>query len=325
MHPLAPVESLLDAAVGTVFPSAQLIVVDGGELKLVRAVGAASLGTRFDLASLTKPLCTAALVLRLVDRGRLSLEERPRPECTVRQLLAHAGGLPAWRALGDPEAPGPAMRARAIEAARAEPLEYEPGARSIYSDLGFILLGDAVERASEATLAECFAREIATPLAAAVAFGPCSGDVAPTENDLVGVVHDDNARAMGGVAGHAGLFGTVHDCDRLVGAWVSAYHGEPSILPSALVRAAFGPPQFPSSTWGLGWDHPSAIGSSAGMRWSREGVGHLGFTGCSIWIEPDRRRWVILLSNRVHPSRQNEAIKTFRPRLHDAISEALDA
>jgi CubicO group peptidase (beta-lactamase class C family) len=324
MEALTEVAALLRAAVGPVFPAAQLLVVDEDATRLHLAVGDATSATRFDLASLTKPLCTAALVLRLVERGRVSMNDRPRPECTVRELLAHAGGLPAWRALGDPRAPGKGMHDGAIAAARVEPLAYPPGTRSIYSDLGFILLGDHVERSAGRELGACFAEELAAPLGADLRFGPVDGDVAPTEGGLVGVVHDDNARAMGGCAGHAGLFGNAEAVDRAVRAWVDAFHGRSSILPAALVREAWGGPQFPASTWGLGWDHPSTEASSAGERWPRTGVGHLAFTGCSIWIDPPRRRWVILLSNRVYPTRANEAIKAFRPRLHDAISAALD-
>ncbi len=325
MKPFAEVEALLAAGVGSVFPAAQLLVADGGVTVLRSTVGAASPHTRFDLASLTKPLCTAALVLRLVDRGLLSFDDRPRPECTVRQLLAHAGGLPGWRALVEAgTAPSREAYARGVEAARREPLEYAPGTRSIYSDLGYVLLGDAIERATGARLERRFAEEIAAPLDAEIEFGPLEGNVAPTEHGLFGRVHDDNARMMGGAAGHAGLFGHADACDLLVRAWVAAFHGEPSILPGALVRESFGPPAHPSSTWGLGWDHPSAEGSSAGERWPRTGVGHLAFTGCSIWIDPPRRRWVILLTNRVNPTRANEAIKAFRPQLHDAISAALD-
>jgi CubicO group peptidase (beta-lactamase class C family) len=321
----AAVEAMLDEAVGPVFPSAQLVVVDGGAIQLARAAGEATMGTRFDLASLTKPLSTTALALRLLARGQLSLADRPRPESTVAQLLSHSGGLPAWRALADPTQPGEAMRARAIEAARREQLEYAPGTRSIYSDLGFILLGDAIERASGERLDVLFRREIAEPLRAAVGFGPIAGDdIAPTEGALCGTVHDDNCRAMGGVAGHAGLFGDAGSVSALVGAWVEAFHGWEAHLDPAWVRRAFSSARVPGSSWGLGWDHPSPTASSAGARWPRSGVGHLGFTGCSVWVDPPRRRWVVLLSNRVHPSRGNEGIKALRPALHDAIMTVLD-
>jgi CubicO group peptidase (beta-lactamase class C family) len=316
---------MLEEAVGSVFPAAQLVVVDGGTVQLARAAGEATLATRFDLASLTKPLCTTALALRLLARGQLSLADRPRPESTVAQLLSHSAGLPAWRALADSSKPSEATRLRAIEAARREQLEYAPGTRSVYSDLGFILLGDAIERASGERLDVLFRREIAAPLQAAVGFGPITGDdIAPTEGDLRGTVHDDNCRAMGGVAGHAGLFGDAGAVSALVNTWVEAFHGYEAQLDPAWVRRAWSSARVPGSSWGLGWDHPSPTGSSAGAHWPKKGVGHLGFTGCSVWVDPSRRRWVVLLSNRVHPSRSNDAIKAFRPRLHDAIVAALE-
>jgi CubicO group peptidase (beta-lactamase class C family) len=322
------VETLLQGAVGEVFPAAQLVVVEGGTLELLQSVGVATPITRFDLASLTKPLCTTALALRLVARGALSLDDRPRPECTILQLLSHSGGLPAVRALADPTRPGEGMRAQAIAAARSEPLEYPPGERSIYSDLGFILLGYAVERVGGARLDALFAQHLAMPLALTLGYGPLLAvsdrDVAPTEQGLRGMVHDDNCRAMGGVAGHAGLFGDAAAVSALVNAWVRAWHGEASLLDPALVRRAWSRAGVPGSTWGLGWDHPATTGSSAGERWAKDGVGHLGFTGCSIWIDPPKKRWVVLLSNRVHPTRTNEAIKGFRPKLHDAITEVLN-
>jgi len=321
---LAPVEDLLLSAVGPVFPAAQLVVVNGGAPLLERAVGAATLETRFDLASLTKPLATAALAARLIEQGAFASTTRPRPDCTVAQLLAHAGGLPGWRALGDPKKPSEKMRTKVIEAARAEASEYSAGTRSLYSDLGYILLGDAIERAAGERLDTLFAREIAGAIGAEVSYAPVSGDLAPTEGELRGIVHDENARAMGGVAGHAGLFGDVRAVSRLVAAWVDAFHGDGTIFDSPWVQRAWDNAGIPGSTWGLGWDHPAATGSSAGERWPKTGVGHLAFTGCSIWIDPPKRRWVILLSNRIYPTRANDAIKLFRPRLHDAIVAALD-
>lgn len=321
---LTPVIALMEAAVPSVFPAAQLLVVEAGREALLHVAGDARPGTVFDLASLTKPLCTAALVMQSIAQGLLRLDERPRPECTIEQMLCHAAGLLPVRALGDAERPSPAMRAAVVEAAREEPLVYPAGTQSVYSDLGFILLGDALERAHGRRLDQLFRDELAGPLGAALSFGPVSGDVAPTEGTLRGIVHDDNARAMQGVAGHAGLFGDARAVSRLVADWVAAWHDEPSRLSPALVRRAWKHVGVPGSTWGLGWDHPSAVGSSAGDRWPRHGVGHLAFTGCSIWVDPARRRWVVLLSNRVHPSRGNEAIKQFRPRLHDAIAQSLD-
>ncbi|MGH7961648.1 MAG: serine hydrolase, partial [Candidatus Binatia bacterium] len=137
---------------------------------------------------------------------------------------------------------------------------------------------------------------------------------------LCGEVHDDNAYAMGGVAGHAGLFSTVDDVNQLVSCLLACYRGESTWLPSALVREFWTrDDRVPGSTWALGWDTPSPHGSSAGEFFSPHSIGHLGFTGASLWIDLDRQVQVIVLSNRVHPRRDNEKIKAFRPVLHDAI------
>jgi CubicO group peptidase (beta-lactamase class C family) len=320
----ATVDALLRDAVGRVFPAAQLIAVDHFSLVFERAVGECDPETLFDVASLTKPLSTTMLAMMAIDEGALALDDRPRNELTVEHLLTHSSGLPAWKLLG-------ATRAEVLRAVAAEPLESPPGSVARYSDLGFILLGAAVEHALGEPLDAAFARRVAQPLGIGTRFNPQErARCAPTEGELRGVVHDENARAMGGVAGHAGLFSTARDVSRIVRALVAAWHGvrstsTPRLLPAARVRQMWTPSTVPGSTWCLGWDRPSATGSSAGERWPKDGVGHLGFTGCSIWIDPPRARWVVLLSNRVHPTRANHAIKQLRPQLHDAIVSALDS
>ena len=317
------IDALLRDAVGPVFPAAQLIAVDHFSLVYEGAVGECDPETLFDIASLTKPLSTTTLAMMAVEEEALALDDRPRSDVTVEQLLTHSSGLPAWKLLGS-------SRAEVLRAVAAEPLESPPGSVARYSDLGFILLGDTVEKALGLSLDAAFAQRIAGPLGIGTAFGPCEPvRCAPTEGALRGVVHDENARAMGGVAGHAGLFSTARDVSRIVHALVAAWHGvrstsTPRLLPRTRVQTMWTPSAVPGSTWCLGWDRPSAIGSSAGTRWPRDGIGHLGFTGCSIWIDPPHARWVVLLSNRVHPTRANEAIKAFRPAIHDAIVAALD-
>jgi CubicO group peptidase (beta-lactamase class C family) len=298
------VERLLEDAVGDVFPSAQLVVVDGGRTVLERAVGAADERTLFDVASLTKPLSTTLL---LMLRPEIGLDEQVRPGITVRNLLSHSSGLPAWKLLGaDP-----------VAAARREPLEYPTGTKSVYSDLGFILLGDHLQRRTTMSQVELFQDLIARPLGVETTYEPADrARCAPCEG-LQGTVHDENARA--GATGHAGLFSTARDVSRIVAA-----HFEDRLVRRAVVEQYWQPSGVPGSTWCLGWDRPSPTGSQAGARWPRDGVGHLGFTGCSIWIDPPRRRWVVLLSNRVEPTRKNERIKHFRPLLHDTIVAALD-
>ncbi len=310
------VEQLLREAVGPVFPAAQLVVIDGGAPVLDGAVGDCTRETLFDLASLTKPLSTTTLVMKLIEKRRLSLSDELRPGVTVRLALCHASGLPAWRLLGD-------TAAEVIARVKSEPLERAPGSASVYSDLGFILLGDAVERAGGARLDELFAVEVAGSFD--IGYGPRPPDrCAPTEGGLRGVVHDENARAMAGVAGHAGLFSTASEVGRMASSLMASWHGRPGPVARETIAAFWSPCGVPGSTWCFGWDRPSAVGSSAGTRWPRDGVGHLGFTGCSLWLDPPRERAVVLLSNRVNPTRANDAIKQFRPRLHDAIVGALD-
>jgi CubicO group peptidase (beta-lactamase class C family) len=311
------VDSALDAAVGEVFPSAQLLIVDGGEKAHERAVGGVTPETLFDVASLTKVLSTTSIVARLVDRGALALDVEARPGITLRHCLTHSTGLKAWRLLGD-------TRAQIFEAVLSEPLDAAPGARSVYSDLGMILCGATIEKLA-GPLDALFVGEVARPLGLAVtAYGPRDpGACAPTENGLRGVVHDENARAMGGVSAHAGLFSTAREVSAIAAAWVGAWHGRSTWLAQSTARAFLAPSGVPGSTWCVGWDRPSDGASQAGARWPRDGVGHLGFTGCSLWIDPPRSRWVVLLSNRVCPTRANERIKRFRPALHDRIVEAL--
>jgi CubicO group peptidase (beta-lactamase class C family) len=349
----AAVDALLEDAVGVVFPAAQLVVLDGLEKKHERSYGNCANDTLFDLASLTKPLCTATLCMQLEERGALSLDEEPRPGVTVRQLLAHASGLPAWKLLPLAGAAHPPVGARAF--LQREPLEAPPGTRAVYSDLGFILLGMHLEQRTGRFLEVMFAEEIARPLGVEVAFLPPPARCAPTEGDLRGVVHDENARALGGVAGHAGLFGHARDVARiahaLLAAWATAppaatstaappaapekrtnvrafsepsEKNERSFFSGGAVRKFWAPSGVAGSTWCLGWDRPAAVGSSAGERWPRDGVGHLGFTGCSLWLDPARGRAVVLLTNRVHPTRANDRIKQLRPVLHDAVVAALE-
>jgi CubicO group peptidase (beta-lactamase class C family) len=155
-------------------------------------------------------------------------------------------------------------------------------------------------------------------------FGPvpdaAATELLPNGTPLVGVVHDENARAMEGVAPHAGLFGSARDVHALVLALLGG-----SLVSRATLETFWRDAGVPDSTWCLGWDRPSPNGySSAGSRLSRDAVGHLGFTGCSLWIDPARPLWIVLLSNRIHPTRENNRLREFRPILHDAICAALD-
>lgn len=330
MITFADIHSQLNSSIGLTFPAAQLVVAHNGRTIIQEAAGDCNLSTLFDVASLTKALVTTTLAMRHIASGKLDLDEELRPGITVRHALAHATGLPAWRPLhrlaGDVALQE--RRAAIVRLVTEHPLEDAPGTRSLYSDLGFILLGDKLEQAGGARLDEQW-QAIASEWNLGATFHPAPANCAPTHADpaLRGVVHDDNARAMDGVAGHAGLFATALDVSLLAAELVTAWRGEAShpLVDRELLRRFWRPCGIPGSTWCLGWDRPSPNPelSQAGTLWPRDGVGHLGFTGCSLWIDPRQARWVVLLSNRVFPSVENHAIKHFRPALHDAIIHAL--
>ena len=364
------IQAALEQAVADgVFPGAVLAVRRGGGQPTVftvgrvstdEAAGAVRKSTVYDLASLTKPLCTVTALLLLLQSGRCQLHDRidsiltelaehPIGSASLWDLLTHSSGLPGWRGYYErvsPDAAIPATeesRRRAREAVLGlicdEALIYERGTRSLYSDLGFMLLGMIVERCSGLPLQQFFRDRIGS-LAGVLPLGfvPVEwmddflqrarrdgGDVAPTEHDvwrsrtLCGEVHDENAAALGGVAGHAGLFGTAEAVLAVTGVWLQAYHRRPSVLDAALV-AEFIRRQaaIPGSSWALGWDTPSPP-SSAGRFLSAVSFGHLGYTGTSVWIDPLRELEIVLLSNRVHPTRKNERIKAFRPLIHELV------
>ena len=350
-----------------------------GSRQLEPAVLPASLETIYDVASLTKAVVTSVLCMRAVASGHLRLNgpvvsylpefsrrsanrggepgsptepppshEADREAVTVRHLLSHSAGLPAHRPFylfPSIEGLPPLERRAAIQqAAASEPLTSPPGARAVYSDLGFITLGWMLERVSGARLDQLAEREIFRPLGlAATAFGPLAvtpeREIAASERCawrgrlLVGEVHDQNTWAMGGVAGHAGLFSTAADLAMIARALVAAWRGDHSggggpapLVDRDVIREFWAPSGVPSSNWRLGWDGPSAHGSQAGERLARTAVGHLGFTGCSLWIDPARERVIILLSNRVHPTvRDDPRFRAFRPAVQDAAIEAVEA
>lgn len=276
---------------------------------------------------------------------------------TIRHLLSHASGLRAWRPFFEEirraERRGGHVNFVGSRAAKEwvygeierERLENPVGRHAVYSDLGFMLLGALVEELGAAALDRYCAVRLFQPLGLRHTtfvdldnrvprpFDPARVPVAATERCpwrnavLCGVVHDDNAWAMGGVAGHAGLFSTADDLDAMLVHLRDCYFGRAAapLVPSRVIRDFWSMAgTAPDSTWCLGWDTPSAKGSSSGTRFSPHSVGHLGFTGVSAWLDLDRERHVIFLTNRVHPRRSNEAIKAFRPKLHDLVAEALD-
>lgn len=298
-------------------------------------------GTLYDLASLTKVVATTTMAMILVDEGWLRLDQPvqrilpgfqgPGKEAvTVRHLLTHSAGLDATAPLYK------AVRGKAayLERIQAMDLSYPPGSRSLYSDLGIILLSEVLERATGRPL-DVFAHEkVFEPLGMRrTLFRPPAAlwpRIAPTENDpwrrrmVRGEVHDENAFAMGGVAPHAGLFSTAGDLARFAQTMLNGgvLDGH-RIVSRETVEIFTRRAGVPDSDRALGWDTRSAEGSSAGTLFSPRSFGHTGFTGTSLWIDPDRQLYVILLTNRVHPTRENNLIREVRPAVADAVVRVL--
>jgi CubicO group peptidase (beta-lactamase class C family) len=311
-------------------------------------------GTVYDLASLTKVLATTPLAMRAVDAGRLRLDARiaghfpewrgaDREAVTVRDLLSHCSGLTGYLPLFRDYT----GRAEFQHAICALPLEYAPGSRAIYSDLAFMLLGfllDDVLAPGEprrepsagsppSTTLEAHFTQLASALGAEpISFNPpreWRPRTAPTEIDswrgrlLAAEVHDENTWALGGVAGHAGLFGTAAAVGAFARATLETIAGRPVIANPATMREFIARRPVPGSSRALGWDTMLPT-SSCGARLSPTSIGHTGFTGTSLWIDWERDFYVVLLTNRVHPTRENHLIRQARPALHDAVADIVN-
>ena len=296
--------------------------------------------TLWDLASLTKVVGMTSGVLRLVQDGMIDLDapvQRYLPEwtgpgkekVTVRHLLSHSSGLPSWRPLYK-EATSPAQ---ALALVFATPLDTVPGARMVYSDLGAILAGQVVTRVSGTPFNEFVTRNVFRPLGMReTAWRPAASlraRIAPTEVDpwrqrhLRGEVHDENAFALGGISAHAGLFSSAADLSRLARMYLN--HGRldgVQVLDSATIARFTSRPDSPLSNRALGWEKPNGS-NSAGRRMSAAAFGHTGFTGTSFWVDPANDVFVILLTNRVNPTRENRKIGGVRIAVADAVMGAL--
>jgi beta-N-acetylhexosaminidase len=354
---LQPAFDVIEHAIGDkAFPGAALAVGYQGKVSL-RSFGklsydvkspAVNARTMYDVASLTKVIVTTTLVEKLVEgdfKSPLNLDapvERYLPEwasgpqpdwrhkVTVRHLMTHTSGLPPfkeyWRtSKGKPDT---------LKMIFAEPLESEPGTKMVYSDLGIILMAEIIERLTGRTLDDLAKEYIFSPLAMNDSmYKPPKKlwpSIAPTELDanfrkrlIQGEVHDENAFAIGGVSGHAGLFSTAPDlaafCQMLLNGGEYAHQ---RILRRATIVQFTVPQQLSGGTRTLGWVVPTE-GSSSGHYFLPHSFGHTGFTGTSIWIDPDRQLFVVLLTNRVNPTRENHKIAEVRPALHDAVMQAL--
>ena len=308
-----------------------------GALTYDAAAPPATLDTIYDLASLTKVLSTTPLAMRALENGALALADpvashvtrwagADRAAVTIHDLLAHCSGLPGHRHFYRDRSGRDAFE----EAICREPLEYAPGTRSIYSDLGFMLLGFILEAAAPLSV-QFDAMRLQMGNIQDLQFNPPASwrpRTAPTREDRLrgrrlGEVDDDNAWALGGAAGHAGLFGTagavgefarhvLQVLDNRNGAF-----GRDGLLTFVSRRV-----DVPGSSRALGWDTMLPT-SSCGTRMSANAFGHTGFTGTTLWIDPDRAVYVVLLTNRVHPTPDNDAIVRVRPALHDAVIEEL--
>jgi len=296
-------------------------------------------GTIFDLASLTKVIATTSIAMQLVEQRKINLADdvkrwipewrgRDREGVTLRSLLTHSSGLTAWL----PFYRDYKGRQEFQHAICSLPLEYRPDTQSIYSDLGFILLGFVLEDAAQSPF-ETLAGEFLRPVTASpMLFKPPTSlrpFIAPTEFDpwrgrrLVGEVHDENAWALGGVAGHAGLFGTaeaVGDFGRAILHAVAK--GDDRIAARGTIREFVTRVAEVPGSRALGWDTMLPT-SSCGTKISPTAFGHTGFTGTSLWIDPARQLYVVFLTNRVSPTRDNNKIQKVRPALHDAVIDAL--
>lgn len=345
----ARLDSIVQAGIaGGATPGAALAVGRYGRLVYLRgsgrldwAAGAAPVtdSTIYDLASLTKVVATTTAAMLLEDEGRLGLD-RPvssylpglnaadKAAITVRQILTHTGGFEAFAPLYK-EFRG---REQYLEQINARPLAYAPGTKTVYSDWDFILMQLVIEQITGKPLDRFVEERIFRPLGMRdTGFRPGSSRrarIAPTEVQpfrgglLRGVVHDENAWAIGGVAGHAGLFSSARDLAIFAQMLLNGgeYGGVRILQPATVAR--WTARQNAGSSRALGWDTPAGT-SSAGRYFSPRSFGHTGFTGTSIWIDPERSVFVVLLTNRVNPTRDNKKVAPLRRAVADAVQESI--
>ena len=337
------------AIAGHVFPAASIAVTHLGKLVAWKGFGlftyehdsqAATAETIFDLASVSKVVATTSMAMLLYQRGLLDLDtpvatvipefltdDNRRHEISFRMLLAHSSGLPAYKKLFQRHK----TRDELLAAAFGTPLTAEPGTRAEYSDIGFIILGIALERIADETLGRFCRREVFGPLGMThTVFNPppaWRAAIPPTADDrtfrrriIQGEVQDENASVLGGVAGHAGLFASSHDLAIFANTLLTG--SNPVFRSQTIELFARREPEPQGTSRALGWDTPSAP-SQSGKYFSAGSFGHLGYTGTSLWIDPQRQLSITLLTNRTWPDCSNQAIKQLRPLFHDAIIEAL--
>ena len=337
-----------------VFPGGVLLVSKNDSILFFEAYGYANIfskrimtkNTIFDLASLTKPLATTLAVMKLIQQGKLDLEQNlgtvlpefrdtDKKQIAIRNLLCHNSGLPDYRPYYIELLKIPYnFRKRALRNFLInEPVMHPIGKNVLYSDLGFMVLEWIVEKVSGRSLDYFVIQDIYRPLGLGHLFFVnlnskrymdcfAATELCPWRKILLdGLVHDDNAYVVGGMAGHAGLFGTAMDVKVLLSSLLSASYGYSYNFKKELVNKFF--ERQKDSDRALGFDTPSLPDSSCGSHFSKRSIGHLGFTGTSFWMDLDRSIIAILLTNRVHPSRDNNKIRKFRPILHDTVMEII--
>lgn len=331
------------------FPGASVAIAHRGKLVALKGLGRFTYdpgsppvtpATIYDLASLTKVVVTTPASMILYDRGALVLDEplvallpsfrsddRRREQVTLRMLLAHSSGLPAYVKFFE----SVKNKDELLRGALQVRLEHDPAAHAEYSDIGFILLGQVLEKLAQKPLDVFWDTEIARRLGLEkVGFNPpveWKSRIPPTEDDqrfryrvLEGEANDENAWIMGGVAGHAGCFGTAPAIAELAECMLRG--GLPLFQPHIVDLFTRRESSPVGTSRALGWDTPS-VPSQSGKYFSARSYGHLGYTGTSLWIDPERQLSVTLLTNRTWPDRSSQSIKEFRPRFHDAVIETL--
>jgi serine-type D-Ala-D-Ala carboxypeptidase len=345
-----------DAIAGDIFPGAVLLFSKGNDILFHDSFGQSNIFKKqkmkkdiiFDLGSLTKPLSTALCISLLIESKQISLDQKigsilddvtdiQKQQITVDMLLRHTSGLPAHREYFkkiDKEDKNTRQQIR--DAILKESLEATPGSVQIYSDLGYIILAWVCEKIARERIDRFARQKIYKPLGIKNLFyvdlvhgdvpdGRQNHGIAATEKcpwrskTLIGEVHDDNAWIAGGIEGHAGLFGDANSVFSLCLEILNALQcKETKVLSSRVIQHFVKKENVNEKT--AGFDTPSITGSSSGKFFSEKSIGHLGFTGTSFWIDPETSLIIILLTNRVHPSRSNEKIKRFRPKIHDLIA-----
>lgn len=334
----------------TAFPGAVVLVWKDGNIIFNKSFGhftydknspSVTTKTFFDLASLTKVIATTTAVMICFDRNLFSLDDpvvkyipefgqNGKDKITIKNLLLHNAGLTAWKKFYEYCNTSEDV----LKEIYSSSLEYEPGTKMVYSDWGFITLGKIIEKVSGKTLDVFCKDEIFTPLNMnSSLFNPDESIkklCTPTEIDnywrmkpLQGEVHDEASALLNGVAGHAGLFSTAEDISKLMAVLVNKGKFEGSSFIKQSTVELFTKRYSEQSTRALGWDTKSEKGSSSGDYFSLKSFGHTGFTGTSVWVDPEKNLFVVFLTNRVYPSRENFKLGKIRPELHNIIYKSL--